>query len=176
MKQNWLWDRKINLSEARKILKHSEDSRFILIASLLLARKADPGEVFKDYIAPDVFCRNWQRIKKNMRHDKWGKSRVVFWQAIYDKLLEKYRKKGMQILREKNMEVRDPVCDAIGKEIRRVRKEEGLSQEQLAEKVGISQQLISRIEKGKENMSLLTLKKIARALARKVEISFPSSL
>ena len=49
---------------------------------------------------------------------------------------------------------------------------QGLSKEETAQKAGIAQQLISRIEKGKENMSLITLKKISKALGRKVEISF----
>ena len=57
-------------------------------------------------------------------------------------------------------------------EIRRVRRQEGLSQEQLAQKADISQQLVSRIEKGKENISLITLKKISCALGRKAEFRF----
>jgi len=172
MKQDWLWDRKINISEARKILKHPEDSRFVLMASLLLARKADTREVFKDYLNPALFCKSWERIKRKMRQDKWGDPRIVFWQAIYEKLLDKYRRKGIQLVRDRDMGVRDSVCAAIGRELQRVRKEKGLSQEQLAEKAGIAQQLISRIEKGKENISLITLKKISEALDRRVEISF----
>lgn len=172
MKKDWLWDRKINISETRRILKHPENSRFVLMASLLLARKADPREVFKDYLDPVLFCKNWQRIKKKMAQDKWGNPRIIFWQAIYEKLLDKYRGKGIQLVRDRDMRVRDSVCEAIGRELRRVRKEKGLSQEQLAEKASIAQQLISRIEKGKENISLITLKKISEALDKKVEIGF----
>lgn len=104
--------------------------------------------------------------------DKWANPRIIFWQAIYEKLLERYRKKGIQIVREKKAGVRDYACEAIGREIRKVRKEEGLSQEELAHKTGIAQQMISRVEKGKENISLITLKKISGALGRRVEISF----
>lgn len=172
MKREWLWDVKISTSEARGILKRSDDKRFILIASLLLARKADPKEVFKEYIDPVLFCKNWQKIKKRMSQDKWGNPRIVFWQAIYERLLERYRKKGIQIVRDREKGPKDPVCEAIGGEIRRVRRELGLSQEELGQKAGVSQQLISRIEKGKENISLIMLKKISGALGRKVEISF----
>lgn len=171
MKKDWLWDRKINISEARKILKHPDSDRFVLVASLLLARQADPREVFKDYLNPVIFCKNWQRIKRRMSQDKWTSPRIIFWQAIYEKLLDKYRKKGVRFVREKDAGVRDPVCDAIGREIRRARKEEGLSQGQLAQKAGISQQLISRIEKGRENISLIMLKKISEALGRSAEIN-----
>lgn len=172
MKKDWLWDLKISVSEARRILKHPDNKRFISIASLLLARKADPKEVFGEYLDPALFCKNWQKIKKRMSQDKWGDPRIVFWQVIYQRLLEKYRKKGIQIVRVKEVSPKDPACEAIGIEIRRVRKEEGLSQERLAQKANISQQLISRIEKGKENISLITLKKISGALGRKAEFRF----
>ena len=42
----------------------------------------------------------------------------------------------------------------------------------LAEKLHISQQMISRIESGRENVSLLTLNKIAQELGVKVSINF----
>jgi DNA-binding XRE family transcriptional regulator len=172
MKKDWLWDLKISVSEAKKILKDPDNKRFISISSLLLARKADPKEVFGEYLDPVLFCRNWQKIRKRMSNDKWGDPRIVFWQAVYQRLLEKYRKKGVQIVRVKEEVSKDPVCEAIGMEIRRVRREDGLSQEQLAQKADISQQLVSRIEKGKENISLITLKKISGALGRKVEFRF----
>jgi putative transcriptional regulator len=172
MKKDWLWDLKLSISEAGRILKNPDDKRFISIASLLLARKADPKEVFGEYLGPVLFCKNWQKIKKRMSQDKWGEPRVIFWEAIYQRLLEKYRKKGIHIVRVKEACPKDPACEAIGKEIRRVRKEEGLSQERLAQKANISQQLVSRIEKGKENISLITLKKISGALGRKAEIRF----
>jgi len=96
----------------------------------------------------------------------------VFWQAIYERLLDKYRKRGICVARDKDVASRDPACAAIGREIKRVRKEGYLSQQALAQKAGISQQLLSRIERGKENISLITLKKISVALGRKVEIRF----
>jgi len=44
---------------------------------------------------------------------------------------------------------------------------EGFSQKELAQKLRISQQIISRIESGRENISLLTLEKVAAALGKK---------
>lgn len=55
-------------------------------------------------------------------------------------------------------------------------KRQGLSQGELAKKMGISQQLISRIEKGKENFSLFTLNNISCALDQKIQIKFKGSL
>ena len=171
MRGDWLWDRKIGISEARNILKDPLDSRFILTASLLLARKAEPKEVFK-CLNPMLFCKNWQVIKKRMNQDKWNLDRIIFWQAIYEKLLEKYRKSGRWFSNKEPSVPRDPFFNIIGEDIRKVRKKAGLSQHGLARKAGMSQQLISRIEKGRENISLITLKKIASALGKDVSIAF----
>jgi len=170
MKQDWLWDRKINAGEAKKILKNPEDVRFILMASLLLSRKAEPREVFKNYLGPLLFCENWQAIKKRMRQDKWNSGRIIFWQAIYEKLLEKYHRQGVSFVRQKNVTTRNILCDDIGSKIHKARKQAGLSQNGLAQKAGMSQQLISRIEKGRENISVITLGKIAIALGRGINI------
>ena len=171
MNRDWLWDRKLSISQAKKILGNPEDKKFILLAALLLARKNEPREVFKELIEPLTFCTHWPTIKKRMGRDKWGSQRIIFWQAIYETLREKYRKKGVK-LKEKREGVRDDFCKEVGGELRKIRKEKGLSQKALAEKLGISQQVISRIEKGKENISLITLKNVFRALGKKPKINF----
>ena len=53
---------------------------------------------------------------------------------------------------------------AIGQKIRKIRKARGLSQEGLAEKVGISTTHMSHIETGNTKMSLPTFVEIAAAL------------
>ena len=63
----------------------------------------------------------------------------------------------------------------VGKDIRGIRQAKGLSQKGLAKKLGVSQQLVSRVEKGKENISLRTLTSISRALNRKIEINLTKS-
>lgn len=170
MKRDWLWDRKITISEARKILKDPQNKRFILFASLFLARKNNPQEVFKE-LNPMLFCKYWTEIKKAMRQDAWARPRVIFWQAIYEKLLDKYRRRGLRF-RKQEAAPRDVSCEIVGEEIRKIRKDQHLSQKELAKETGISQQLISRIEKGRENISLITLKRISKAFGKKVEISF----
>jgi len=52
----------------------------------------------------------------------------------------------------------------LGKRIGEIRKREGLSQEKLAERVGISAQYVSNIERGKENPTLDLLLGLADAL------------
>jgi transcriptional regulator with XRE-family HTH domain len=52
----------------------------------------------------------------------------------------------------------------VGRNVRRLRKEKGLTQEQFAETSGLSQQYISGLERGHRNPTLLSLHEIAQAL------------
>lgn len=58
------------------------------------------------------------------------------------------------------------------KQIIALRINEHLTQKELAKKVGTNQSAISRLESGKYNPSVDFLIRIARALNKKVEISF----
>lgn len=49
-------------------------------------------------------------------------------------------------------------------QVRSLRKKEGLTQEQLAEKVGLTSVMVGYIERSQKGLSLKTAKKIARAL------------
>ena len=169
MSKDWLWDRKTTDEQARKILKDPAHRNFILFSSLLLARKNEPHEVFKKYIDPVVFCENWADIKRNMRKDNWASQRIIFWQAVYESLKAKYKRQGVRF-REKKKAAASELLRQAGGRIRELRKEQGLSQKDFAGKLGVSQQLVSRIEKGDENISLLTIANIAKALGKKVRV------
>lgn len=54
----------------------------------------------------------------------------------------------------------------------RARIEKGLTQEELAKKIGTKQSVISRLESGKANPSLAFLKRLAGALNSYLEIKF----
>lgn len=60
----------------------------------------------------------------------------------------------------------------IKREIIRLRLEQGLSQKDLADKVGTKQSAISRLESGEYNPSVEFLIKIAHALGKELEIKF----
>ena len=61
----------------------------------------------------------------------------------------------------------------LGKSIKRFRKQQGLTQEKLAEKVKITPKYIQFIESAKRKPSLKTLYRIARALKVKVKDLMP---
>lgn len=52
----------------------------------------------------------------------------------------------------------------VGSNTARIRKEKGLTQEQLAERTGISQQYISGLENGRRNPTIVTIFEISSAL------------
>lgn len=53
----------------------------------------------------------------------------------------------------------------VGDNVRRRRKERGLTVQQLAEACGLSRRMLTQIELGQANPSLITVDKVARALA-----------
>lgn len=63
----------------------------------------------------------------------------------------------------------------IIKMIINTRHEKGLTQKQLADLAGIEQASLSRIETGKVSPDLVTIKKIATAMGKKLELSFTAS-
>lgn len=58
------------------------------------------------------------------------------------------------------------------KQIIRVRAEQNLTQQELADKIGIKQSNISRLESGNYNPSLDFLKKVASGLGKELHIEF----
>ena len=170
MKRDWLWDRKISVDKAKRVLSNPKDPSFLRFAALFLSRKNVPKEVFED-LAPPAFCRNWQKIKRVMRQDRWNDPRIVFWQAVYESLLVKYRKRGINIVeRKRGAAPISEFCKSVGEKIRVFRKEKGFTQHEIAKRINISQQMISRIESGRENMSLLTLQKIMKSLGIQMKL------
>ena len=69
-------------------------------------------------------------------------------------------------LRENHYEKLFPISlrEAIGMQIRRERKRQGLSGKQLAERAGFSEPTINKIENGKWNASVNILEQICKAL------------
>jgi transcriptional regulator with XRE-family HTH domain len=58
----------------------------------------------------------------------------------------------------------DPFLKALGRRIARLRHEADLSQEQLAERAGLSIKAVSEMERGAVNPSVLILRSLARGL------------
>lgn len=61
---------------------------------------------------------------------------------------------------------------AIMNEMLKLRGEAGMSQSQLSQKTGITQPDISKLENGKANPSIATLKRVARAFGKRLQVKF----
>lgn len=60
----------------------------------------------------------------------------------------------------------------VMRQIVEARMEQGLTQQELAERCGMKASNLCRLENGNGNPSVATLEKIARGLGRKLEVSF----
>ena len=63
-------------------------------------------------------------------------------------------------------------CDAfiIGEQLKQERLKAGLTQEQLADRIGTKKSFISRVEKGRADIQLSTLVRLFKGLGRQVSV------
>ena len=168
MKKYWLWDTSLDEKEVRKILKDENNPKFAAYAEKLLARSSNAKEVFA-LIEEKSFCRKWFKIKKRLTKDKWAQGKVVFWQVIYDSVKDRLKRKGVKIREELTYTV-PAVRKDLARQIRKIRTSLGYTQKEIAKQLGVAQQYISKIESGKENVSIGKLVGLASIYNKKIII------
>ena len=168
MKTNWLWDSRITEKNARKILNDSNHPKFDIYAEKLFSRINDPKKAFS-IVDKLTFCRKWPVIKKRMRKDRWLRDRVIFWQTIYNRVKEQLNAEGIKIRTPRKEKISAERLE-LAKEIRDIRIGQGYRQKDLASKLNVIQQYISKIESGRENFSIDTLIRVADVLGKKIYI------
>ncbi len=169
MKQNWLWDSRLKEKEVIKILKGADNPKFDIYAGKLFSRVNNPKIAFS-IIDKVTFCKKWPLIKKRMKKDTWVKNRVIFWQTIYERVHERLKEEGIKIREPQVMKI-PPERAKLARQIRDIRMKSGYTQKEVAKKLGVIQQYISRIENGRENVSVDTLKRIADVLNKKLVVN-----
>ena len=131
MRPQWLWDKNISEEEIKIILKDPEHERFMNLAALLMSRNNTPKEIFEQYLDKKLFVQNWSRIKRQMRKDSWNDPRIIFWQAVYEKLRDEFKEKGM-VIRARPAEITGgSVSQQIAEKIKTARRELSLTQGEL---------------------------------------------
>jgi DNA-binding XRE family transcriptional regulator len=169
-RQNWHWDIHLSESKIQNILAREDDPRFPRLAGVLLSRVEDPKEVFK-LITPAAFCRRWRAIEHEIKSDEWTKEKAAFWKVTYLRLSKQLTEKGEKIRQTELIQLDDFDRDLVVK-IRDCRKKAMMTQKELAEFIGCSQQFISNLEKGREKANLDFLKKLARITRQSIELVF----
>lgn len=168
MKVNWLWDSSLEENEVRKILRDANHPKFGIYAEKLFSRVNDPKVVF-DIVDKVTFCKKWQGIKKRMKKDRWLENRVFFWQIIYERVLEGLKERGVKIRESQKVSIpRERI--KLAHQIRDIRLKSRYSQKDIAKKLGVIQQYISKVESGQENVTIDTLKRIAEVLDKRLII------
>ncbi len=66
------------------------------------------------------------------------------------------------------------IGELVGRNVARIRRERGMTQEQLSERSGLSQQYLSTLERGSRNPTVVTLDELSRALSCRVIDLFAS--
>ncbi len=84
----------------------------------------------------------------------------------YEKVWREYSKKDQEAILKKARYLKAAI------ELRKLRKQLHLSQEQLAKKISVKREFISRVESGRQNVTLETLYRIAQAVGRELALSF----
>ncbi|MFH0984494.1 MAG: helix-turn-helix transcriptional regulator [Candidatus Omnitrophota bacterium] len=163
MKRSWLWNINKTEDEIKRILKDPKEESFIHYAALLLSRHSGlPKEMFQDFLSKENFCRHWFEIKRRMRKDQWNNERIPFWDEVYKHLVREFKKKGVVFPRQGKKLSKKAAWERIANDLRTWRRAQKMTQAEFAQRMGVKQQFISRIESGTQNLSTRTLEKIKK--------------
>jgi len=156
--EKYFWGVKSNqIKKLKEILKSPQHPKFPEKMYAILTRCDNPKELFT-LISEDTFIEYWPRIRRDWIKRGGGEDFRYWWEAVYEQLLEErggavpYRGIHSKVLR------------MIGNLIREKRMEKGYTQKDLAMKIGLRQPDISKIEKGRVNITLETLIRICKVL------------
>lgn len=158
-RENWYWDLGMPFEEIRGILADERHPKFPRIAAHLLARVDDPGQVFS-LVTPLAFCRRFIAIQQEVNKDEWTKDKGAFWRATYERYVREFQRSGVR-LRQRPPRERDPLIEELTGQLRQCREALHLSQGDVAEMLGCSQQFVSGIEQGREKITIDYLRRFA---------------
>lgn len=154
--------------DLKDILSNPENDQFVSLAARLLESSLNVDRVF-EYLDPEIFARNFDIIKKSMGESDQALKHNRFWSRMAEqgkkKLdIEDEEKSGSQ---KSSDSVASESAERIGQRIRKIRKREGVSQVELADRLNVSRQVISRLENGKHNPSYKKINRVLNALGYK---------
>ncbi len=155
----YFWDlNKKALKEAKNILKNPAHPKFRARLITFLSRCDRPKELFS-LITREDFINVWPKVRAYWLKISRDSSYRDWWETIYQQIIEDL---GDKKSRPQGSPAR--LFLKFGKTIKEARIEKGLSQNELALKVGMKQPDISRIEEGRKNITLETLSRLCKIL------------
>ncbi len=162
MISKYFWDlNEVALQETKKTLHDPNHPQFLKRMTTLLSRCDSPKELFR-VLPKGQFIEAWPKIRsywiKTMRHSE----QRDWWETLHEQLLEKAGEKSTNAKGEPSL-----VFRKFGDTMKERRMEMGLSQQQLGQRTGLKQPIISQIEDGKKNITFFTLIRLGKALGLK---------
>ena len=155
----YFWDlNEKALRETGRVLKDPSHPKFERRMVAFLSRCDKPKDLFS-IISKQKFIEIWPRIRSYWLKVAATSDYRGWWETVYEQILEQYK-----------IEKRRPKGETsglflrIGAVIKEARIRNGLSQNDLAFRVGMKQPDICMIEKGKKNITIDTLASLSRAL------------
>ena len=148
----YFWDlNERALKETERIIRNPQHPKFVVRLVTLLSRCDRPKELFS-LISKQDFIELWPKARSYWSKIAQASDFRAWWETVYEQLLEKYRAKRRQPKGRASA-----LFLKIGRLIKEARVQKGLSQKELAFRIGMKQPDISTIEKGEKNITLRTL-------------------
>ncbi len=155
----YFWDlNEAALKETARIVRTPRHPAFPQRMTTLLSRCDTPKELFA-IISQKTFVDAWPRIRAYWAKRARQSDARDWWETLYERLVERDRHAAITVTGGPPAMFR-----TLGRLVREARLAKGLSQHQLAFCVGMRQPDISRVEEGKQNVTLLTLMRLCKAL------------
>lgn len=143
------------LEDTVKILKVPEHPRFYRKAIDIMYLCDKPAELFK-LLPKDIFIEKWPSIRRRWKRLGRNLTLLYWWDSIYQVLVPT-KMKNFEESHSMNFKL-------IGGQIRSARLMKEWTQNDLALRANVDQGLVSNVERGKANITLETLLKLARVL------------
>jgi len=158
----YFWD--INekaLKETAKILKNPKHPRFPVKMVIFLSRCDKPRELFS-LIPKPAFVEIWPSIRTQWIKQARQSDFRDWWETIYEQLVDAHEQP-----RRKPASITPVFFRKFGALIKEMRIRKGLSQKQLAYRIGMKQPDVSKIEEGRKNITLYTAMRFCGVLGIK---------
>ena len=171
-----IWNRPgVNEDMLKQILSDPESTMFEEYAAELLESTMDTDTV-KEYLSLETLAEFYEDIKKNFSRSQSGNTSLN--RQHWDKTVEIIRDElGMDTEDDggSNKTKSSASAQSIGRRLRQIREEKGLSQQEMADKIGCSRATISNFERGEREISLERINRYAQALDYQANVDFIES-
>lgn len=155
----YFWDLSENaLKETVRILKDPRRPQFPDKMVVFLSRCDRPEELFS-LISKDTFVDAWPKIRAYWIKRSRQSDFRDWWETIYEQLVDTGKP-----MHQKTAGTQPALFRKFGELIKEARIKKGLSQKQLALRIGMKQPDISRVEEGGKNITLYTVMRLCRTL------------